>query len=170
MTAYGVLLVIISLSFTCSGLASDRSDFAVDESVKWNGPAPHPAKRLSYIETKIVPECEVVYIYYSPKGAAVHSPQASVITSAFCIANNSIGKGANSQDVCEVMNVDWNKGIYKSFYGGSNRLFSKGICTKDNLEKFVAEIKRQSKAMATVDSKFAVISDKLEFKKSYEKK
>lgn len=144
--------------------------YKVSESVKWNGPGPHPAKRLSYLENKIVPECQAVYVYYSPKGTIKHSPDASVITAAFCIDKNTIGKGINTTDVCEVMTVNWDKGIYTSFYGGANRLVAKGSCSKENLQKFSSEIKRQSQVMARIDSKFAIMSDKVGFKQIFESK
>lgn len=164
------LLVLHSLLFSFLCLAGESDSYQVSESVKWNGPGPHPAKRLSYLESKIVPECQAVYVYFSPKGTVKHSPDASVITAAFCIDRNKVGKGINVVDVCEVMTVDWDKGIYTSFYGGANRLVAKGSCTKESLEKFSSTIKRQSQAMARIDSKFAIMSDKIGFKQIFESK
>ena len=154
--------------FSCTAFSAD--EYSVSESVKWNGPAPHPAKRLAYLENKIVPECQAVYIYYTPKGSVVHSPDASVITNAFCIDKNTVGKGIHTADVCEVMTVNWDKGIYTAFYGPSHRLFALGACSKKNLKKLTSEIKRQSKAMAMIDSKFAIMSDKIGFKQIIDSK
>lgn len=162
--------IIILTATSAISVAKDDNGYKVSDSVKWNGPGPHPARRLSYLESKIVPECQVVYVYYTPKGSVQHSPDASVITTAFCIDKNTIGKGINTTDVCEVMTVNWDKGIYTSFYGGSNRLLAKGSCSKENLEKFASEIKRQSQGMARIDSKFAIMSDKLGFKQIFESK
>lgn len=165
------LIVLTILVTTSSGSIVRAEDgYKVSESVKWNGPAPHPAKRVTYLESKIVPECQAVYVYYTPKGSVQHSPDASVITAAFCIDKNTIGKGVNTTDVCEVMTVNWDKGIYTSFYGGANRLVAKGTCSKENLEKFASEVKRQSQAMARIDSKFAIMSDKIGFKQIFESK
>ena len=164
------LLVLHCLLFSFPCLAGDSDSYQVSESIKWNGPGPHPAKRLSYLESKIVPECQAVYVYFSPKGTVKHSPEVSVITAAFCIDRNKVGKGINAFDVCEVMTVDWDKGIYTSFYGGANRLLAKGSCTKESLEKFSSTIKRQSQAMARIDSKFAIMSDKIGFKQIFESK
>jgi hypothetical protein len=164
------LLLFCSILFSTLSLAGEKEGYHTSDSVKWNGPSPHPAKKLSYLESKIVPECQAVYVYFSPKGTVKHSPEASVITAAFCIDRNKVGKGINAVDVCEVMNVDWDKGIYTSFYGGANRLVAKGSCTKETLEKFSSTIKRQSQAMARIDSKFAIMSDKMGFKQIFDSK
>lgn len=162
-------MVMLITTSTVSIVKADEG-YKVLESVKWNGPGPHPAKRVAYLESKIVPECQAVYVYYSPKGTVKHSPDAAVITAAFCIDKNTVGKGINTTHVCEVMTVNWDKGIYTSFYGGANRLVAKGSCSKENIEKFSSEIKRQSQVMARIDSKFAIISDKVGFKQFFESK
>ena len=164
------LLVLHCLLFSFLSLAGGSEGYQVSESVKWNGPGPHPAKRLSYLESKIVPECQAVYVYFSPKGTVKHSPDASVITAAFCIDRNTLGKGASAVEVCEVMTVDWDKGIYTSFYGGAYRLVAEGSCTKEVLRKFSSTIKRQSQVMSRVDSKFAIMSDRIGFKQIFESK